>query len=145
MTACHTCVTPESFPQERSSERRTVTATLMPKREDFDAFRVCDHPVLDVVANAREVKTTNARERNVPGAGAYLGLNGDEQRGAFEFLANGVGRFRSVDAPPRFGGANLCPSEVADVGVKRRPPHSRLRSSESRSAMGAEEESARAT
>ena len=81
----------------------------MPKREDLDALRVSNHPVVDVVANAREVKTANACEGNVPGAGADLGLNGNEQRGAFEFLANGVGRFRPVDAPPVLGGANLCP------------------------------------
>ena len=82
-------------------------------------------PGIDVVANAREVKTANARERNVPGAGADLGLNGDEQRRAFEFLANGVGRSPPVDAPPLLGSANLCPSEVSDLDVKR-PPHSRL-------------------
>src|SRR4029450_5440438 len=64
-----------------------------------------------------------------------LGLNGDEQRGAFEFLANGVGRFRSVDAPPVLGGVNLCPSEVADLDLKR-SFHSRLRSSETRWAIG---------
>ena len=71
MTACHTCVTPQPLPQKRSSERRTATATLMPKREDLDALRVCNHPVVDVVANAREVKTANACEGNVPGAGAW--------------------------------------------------------------------------
>jgi hypothetical protein len=107
MTACHTCVTPR--PLKRSSERRTATATLVPKREDLDPFRVRNHPVVDVVANAREVKTTNACEGNVSGAGADLGLNGDEQRGAFEFLANGVGRFRRVDAPPVLGGDESVP------------------------------------
>src|SRR4029434_2720741 len=123
------------FPHKRSSERRTATATLVPKREDLDAFRVRNRPVVDVVANAREVKTTNAPEGSVPGASADLGLNGDEQRGAFEFLANGVGRFRSVDAPPVLGGVNLCPSEVADLDLKR-SFHSRLRSSETRWAIG---------
>lgn len=113
MSACHTCVTPRPFPHTRRSERRTPAATLVPKREDLDTFRIRNHPVVDVAAHARKVKAANAREGNVPGAGADLGLNGDEQRGALEFLANGVGRFRSVDAPPLFGGANLCPSEVA--------------------------------
>jgi hypothetical protein len=35
MTACHTCVTPRPLPLKRSSERRTATATLVPKREDL--------------------------------------------------------------------------------------------------------------
>jgi hypothetical protein len=99
-TACHTVVTPRPFATRRSSERRAAPATLVPEREDLDALRVRDHPVVDVVANARELKTTNAREGNVSGPGADLGLNGDEKRSAFELLANGVGRFRSVDAPP---------------------------------------------
>ena len=125
---------PQPFPLKRRSERRTATAPLVPKGEDFDALRICNHPVVDVVANAREVKTANACEE-VFGTGADLGLNGDKQRGAFEFLANSVGRLRPVDAPLVLGGANLCPSEVADLDGKR-SPHSRRRSSETRSAMG---------
>jgi hypothetical protein len=66
----------------------------VPEREDLDTFWVRDRPGVDVIANAREVKTTTG-ERTVSGASTDFRLEGNEQRGAFEFLADGVGRFRS--------------------------------------------------
>ena len=86
---CHT----GPLPLKRSSQRRTAAATLVPKREDLDAFRIGNQPVVDVIANTREVKTTNACERNVSGAGADLGLNGDEQRGASSSSRIALGAF----------------------------------------------------
>jgi hypothetical protein len=44
----------------KSSERRTASATLVPERQDLDPLRVSEQPVVDVVANSREVKASNA-------------------------------------------------------------------------------------
>jgi hypothetical protein len=47
----------------------------MPERQNFDAFRIPGDSVIEVIANAREVETTNAHERDVSGAGADFGLD----------------------------------------------------------------------
>ena len=47
----------------------------MPERQDFDPFRICDHAVIDVVMNSREVQTTHAGEGEVPGDSVFGGAN----------------------------------------------------------------------
>ena len=61
--------------RDRRSERRTAAATGVPERQKLDAFRIGHHPVVDVVANAGEVETTNARQGNVRGASADFRLD----------------------------------------------------------------------
>ena len=50
-------------------ERRPASATLVPERQDLNSFRVGQQPVVDVIANSREVQAANAGQRNVQGAG----------------------------------------------------------------------------
>ena len=78
---------------------------------------------------------TDARQRNIPRAGAAFRLDRDEQRGAFEFFANCVRRLRPVQTPPIFGSANLRLGKIADVDVER-VGHSLLRSSARNSFIG---------
>lgn len=108
----------------------------VPEREDLDPSQVFDHVVVEVVTDTREMQPTNARQREIPGAGADSRLEGDERGGAFELLANGVRRPGAVDAPPPLGRNDLRPGEVADLDVERRTTHSRLRNSESTLAIG---------
>jgi hypothetical protein len=44
----------------KSSERRTASATLVPERKNLNPFRVGQQPVVEVVANSREVQAANA-------------------------------------------------------------------------------------
>ena len=60
---------------KRTSERMTAHATGVPERQDFDLFRLCDHAVIDIVANAREEQATHAWERGVPGASTDFRLD----------------------------------------------------------------------
>ena len=59
---------------KRTSEWRTAHATGVPERQDFDLFRLCDHAVIDVVANAREEQATTW-QRHVPGASTDFRLD----------------------------------------------------------------------
>ena len=81
------------------------------------------------------MQTTNIREGDVSSASADLGLRCNQRSGTFEFFSDRVRRFRAIEAPPLFGGANLRLRKLIDLDVKR-PAHSRLRSSARKSDSG---------
>jgi hypothetical protein len=79
ITDCHPFVTRLASREppngDRTSERRTVPATGVPERQDFEVFRVCDEPVVDVVMNSCDVYATHAGQRKIPGVGTDLRLD----------------------------------------------------------------------
>lgn len=79
----------------------------VPERENLDPSQVFDHAVVEVVADAREVQTTNTRKREIPGQGADSWLEGDERGGPFELLANDVRRPGAVTRHHR-PAATIC-------------------------------------
>ena len=98
------------------SHRRSASAALVPERQNFNAVGVGAHPVISVVPHSREVQTANGGERYVSGVCPAVWLEGEKNGGEFEFFADGVGRFRSIEALPIFGGADLRLGEIGDHG-----------------------------
>jgi hypothetical protein len=62
-------------------------------------------------------------------------LEGEKNGGAFEFFADGVGRFRSIETPPVLGRTDLRLGEIGDLNLER-SAHSRLRMFARRSLSG---------
>jgi hypothetical protein len=92
----------------------------VPKREELDAFRVRSYRVVDVIANATEVKATNACQGNVPGTAPISGVKTEmssEARSSSSRMALGLRRLARHQS---WGGADLCQSELADVDASGR-------------------------
>ena len=71
-----------------SSDWRPAVTAGMPERWYLPSSGRVDEPVIEIVADATEVRATHARERDVPGARADVRLERDQRGGAFELGAN---------------------------------------------------------
>jgi len=110
------------------SDWRLAASACVPESQNLELCgHVCD-TVVEVVPNPCEVQPTNAGQGKIPSACANLRLSGNQTGSALEFLADGIGRLRSIGSPPRLSLSNLPGREFADLDVKRLA-HSRLRSS----------------
>ena len=63
--------------------------------------------VEQVVADPGEMDASHSGERDVSRESPTLWLQRDQDRGAFELLANGIWRLRSILPPPFLRGMNL--------------------------------------
>lgn len=111
-----------------TSDRWFVFSARVPEAENLDLSRLIADAVVEMVANAAQVNAAHALQGSVASACADLGLERNESGPSFKFLANRIGGFWPIDAPPCVGDSDLRSRRVADLNVKRRR-HSRARSS----------------
>jgi hypothetical protein len=103
---------------------RSGATLCVPKGEHFNSRR-CGS-IVEVVMDPRQVDPPDTLEIGIKSSRAYVGLRGDESKGTFELLANGIGRIWTVFPPPLVGFFDLASSSLCDtnrqpLGQSREP------------------------
>jgi len=78
--------------------RRDGTTTCMPERQHLNGFR-CD-AIVQVVVDAAEVNTPDARETCIARERANAWLVANEHKGALDLVRDGRGSRNSIKLPP---------------------------------------------
>ncbi len=104
--------------------------TGVPEPEHVELIRLLAEAVVDEIANAAKVDSSNAVQGDAASPFPDVRLCSEERRPALHFFTNCIWCLRAIDAPPRLRRSDLIRGDVADFDAER-GPHSRARSSPS--------------
>ena len=99
------------------SNWRNRAPTCVPEGEDLDGIR--HDAVVDMVVDAAEVNTADARESRVACKRTDTRLTPDERKGPLDLVSDGSRSRSSIELPPNRGFVDLRGSAASDADRKQ--------------------------
>jgi len=93
--------------------RRNRATTCVPERKDLDGIR--HDAVVEMVVDAAEMNTPDARESRVARKRTNTQLAPDERKGPLDLVSDGSRSRNSIELPPNRGFVNLRGSAARDT------------------------------